>query len=214
MKNREPSVYSEGFAVVREASGSIKFFSGDDGSKMVPENNVWNQEWGNTGDRVYVRFNYNPYAVSDKAEVYVSVQSVTRIRMDERALDPTTVDADTLQVPFLSYGNYDAHTKAIQGFLTVLLYTKYANPAKHSFGFLEESNLTGHDTLFLKMWHSSRETAEPTSIGEHLLALKIDSYVDRFYADTVIIALKYNAEGYDGAVSEKTIYAKYGKSTW
>lgn len=212
--DKEPSMYAEQFAVIKEGSASIKYFSGDDGTKMVPQNNAWNTAWGNTGDRVYVRFNYNPYAISENWEMYVTVQSVTKIQTEERALDPANVDTDTLQGTLLSYDKYDTQTRAAQGFLTVLFYAKYANIAKHSFGFLEDTNRIGRDTLFLRMWHSVKETDTPTNIAENVMSLKIDNYANQFYADTIVIALKYKSEGYNGTVEDKTVYAKYGKKSW
>ncbi|MDR1886743.1 MAG: hypothetical protein LBQ70_02400 [Prevotellaceae bacterium] len=203
----EPKLYAEYFAVIKSGAGE-KYFYTDDGLSLYPPK--FDPKWGEAGDRILVGFFYNPVGLTEETTgLAVSVDNLARIPTHKSALPPTAADSVmTGKFLFDASQNITAAAWAAQNYLTVQFWVKYNDAAKHTFGFIEENEKYKNDTLFLRLWHNSKETNENKS-SYNYIALDLVNYADVLnYADSTVISLKYDVTN-AGTNEEKVEYATY-----
>jgi hypothetical protein len=208
LKNNEPSIYTEAYSVIRSAAG-ISYFSSDDGFDLYLENGTFNPQWGNDGDRVLVGFFYNPTTIRETTtKINIKLENLISIRTVRSAL-PSTVD--TVGSGAFLYDNDSDQSGivawAAQNYLTAIFFVKYSDASKHTFGFIEEPAPFRNDTLFLTMWHNTKETSKSQTSKSHI-ALDLSSYYDNYLSvrDSTVISIKYNGEHQYSSDIEKYTY--------
>jgi hypothetical protein len=192
--NNSAQAYAEEYSVVKSNMG-ILYFSSDAGIDLYPVNG-FDSKWGNVGDRILVRFYYDPYAVTETAtKMDITVDALFSVPVYDSAL-PSSVDTVGSGV-FVFDNSGDKHAIAAwaaQNYLTAVFWVKYSDAAKHSFGFIEEPELFRNDTLFLSLWHNSKEDSNNTPAQWHI-ALNL-SWYDYYLSarDSTTVAIRYKAE--------------------
>jgi hypothetical protein len=188
------------------------YFTTDDGLTLTPD--YFDPTWGAEGNRVYIGFSYNPEQATT-SKINITLQSLMHlITYYQGALPPSS--ADTVGTGKFYYDESNSRTTfawLAQNFLTVQFFLKYASDgSKHSFGFIEEPKLysNGKDTLFLKIWHNTKETDENLVAPTHM-ALDLKYYNELTYRDSTTISIKYDVVYPSGESDEKTGYLTYRK---
>jgi hypothetical protein len=209
--NDDAKVYRESFSVIK-SNGDVNYFSSDEGINLFPT--TFDPKWGEDRDRVIVGFHYNPAEISSATDsLNINVEKLIRIPTSKFVLPPS---ADTVETgKFLYDANNNITTTAwvAQNYLTVRFWLKYTDDSKHSFGFIEETELYKHDTLFIRLWHDTEETNETkSSYAYTALDLNYFSYLLN-HSDSAVISLKYNALNPDGTSGEKANYVMYHRET-
>jgi hypothetical protein len=190
------------------------YFSSDDGIDLYPANMTFDPKWGVEGDRVVVSFHYNPYTVSETTKrMNVDIDRLLAIQTDRSAL-PSTVDTVGTGKFLYEYhsSQFGIVAWANQNYLTVTFLIKYEDVTKHTFGFIEEPEVFRNDTLFLTIWHNTKENTKVRAAQNHI-ALNLSNY-DRYLSarDSSVISLKYDAENLDSSASQSYTYdVKYYK---
>jgi hypothetical protein len=210
--SREPEVYTTSLCIIK-SNGDASYFSSDDGFNLVPAS--FNPQWGEDGDRVIVGFYYNPAIVSSTTNsINIKVESLIRIPTYKSVL-PSSVDTVGTG-KFLYDASAGKTTEAwiAQDYLTVLFWVQYTDASKHSFGFIEEDiSPYKNDTLFLRLWHNSRETGELNNSYAYM-ALNLDCYKDYLNRiDSTVISLKYDAQNAGGTTEKRTGHVTYKRKT-
>jgi hypothetical protein len=186
-------VYAEEYSVIKSSTDGTMYFSSDIGIDLYPING-FDSTWGNVGDRKLVGFYYNPYTISQT--MYITVERLIGVPTYDSALPPSSVD--TVGNGVFAFGNssdqYAISTWAAHNYLTVIFSIHYSDGTKHSFGFIEEPELFRNDTLFLSLWHNTKEEGKSSTIQSHI-ALDLSNYSYYLSArDSTIISIKYKAE--------------------
>jgi hypothetical protein len=194
-KENSAQVYVEVYSVIKSNMGAM-YFASDDGIDLYPVNG-FDPKWGNVGDRILVGFNYDPYSVSETTtSINITVENLTGVPTHNYALPPSSVDTVGSGV-FLFENSSDKHAIsawAVQNYLTVIFSIRYSDASKHTFGFIEEPELFRNDTLFLSLWHNTKEEGKSSTIQSHI-ALNLSNYSYYLSArDSAIISIKYKAE--------------------
>ncbi|MDR3245596.1 MAG: hypothetical protein LBT50_04115 [Prevotellaceae bacterium] len=202
---KEPKLYAESFSVIHSSSAGNYFYS-DEGFVLYPAE--FDPKWGKDGDRVLVGFYYNPTITS--STISITVEKVTPIPTHTSALPASVDTVGTGKFVHDESKYYTTYARAAQNFLTVSYFLKYNDAAKHSTGFIEEDELYRNDTLFLKIWHNTKESGEESVLNGYM-ALDLscyDQYLKYSYADSTIISIKYDVIN-AGSSEEKTGYLVY-----
>jgi hypothetical protein len=191
------------------------YFSSDEGIDLYLENGTFDPKWGKVGDRILVGFYYNPYVVSENTtKMNIKVENLFFVQTLDSAL-PSTVD--TIGSGTFWYENGDNQDGifawAAQNYLTAIFFIQYTDPAKHTFGFIEENELFRNDTLFLSMWHNAKNDSKTNTTKSHI-ALNLSDYGQYLSArDSTVIAIKYNAENsYSSTIDKQTYNVIYRKT--
>jgi hypothetical protein len=191
----------------------VMYFSSDEGIDLYPVNGTFNPQWGEVDDRILVGFYYNPSTVSDyTTRLSITVENLFSVQTFSSAL-PSTVD--TVGSGAFLHENSDRDgivAWAAQNYLTAIFLVRFTDPAKHTFGFIEENELFRNDTLFLSIWHNTKEDGK-TQTKEHHIALNLSDY-DEYLSrrDSTVIAIKYNAENlYSSTIDKRTYNVMYRK---
>jgi hypothetical protein len=204
MKDNESSVYTEVYSVIKSGAAGT-YFSSDDGIALYPVGG-FNSQWGKEGDRMVVGFNYNPYTIADNTtRIDITVSNLTGVPTYSSAL-PSIVD--TVGTGVFSFGNssnpHAINAWAAQNYLTVQFFIQYSDASKHSFGFINEPESFRNDTLFLSLWHNTKEKGREKGAQSHI-ALKLSSYENILsFRDSTVIAVKYKAEKFNS--SDTAVY--------
>ncbi|MDR1341052.1 MAG: hypothetical protein LBK58_13510 [Prevotellaceae bacterium] len=210
LKDQESRVYVEIFSVIRSSAGAT-YFSSDDGIDLYPLNVSYNPDWGSDGDRIVVGFYYNPFTVSETTKrMDINVESLMSVQTDRLAL-PSTVD--TVGTGKFLYDNNSSEAGIVawtaQNYLTAKFSVEYSDAKKHTFGFIEEPELFRDDTLFLGMWHNTKENSKTKSAKSHI-ALNLSNY-DQYLSrrDSTIISIKYSGEDLSSSAGNYICNVKY-----
>jgi hypothetical protein len=199
-------IYTELYSVIK-SDGTGMYFSSDEGIDLFPASG-FNAQWGTVGDRVVVGFYYNPYTISDETtRLNITVEALLGVQTHDSAL-PSTVD--TVGSGVFALKNTSDKQAIVawvaQNYLTAVFSIRYTDPAKHIFGFIEESTLFRNDTLFLSLWHNTKESGKNKTSQSHI-ALNLSDYEDDLSrSDSVVILLKYNAENIHSSEVENYSY--------
>jgi hypothetical protein len=189
------------------------YFSSDDGIDLYPLNVSYTPDWGNEGDRIVVGFYYNPYTVSENTKrMDINIESLISVQTDRSAL-PSTVD--TVNTGKFVYDNNNSQPGivawAIQNYLTARFSVEYNDATKHTFGFIEGPELFRNDTLFLGLWHNTKEDAK-TKYAQSHIALNLSNYEQYLSRrDSTIISIKYSAENLNSSNGNYICNVKYRK---
>jgi hypothetical protein len=186
----------------------VMYFSSDDGIDLYPANMTFNPKWGAEGDRVVVGFYYNPYTVAENTNrMNVDIENLIAVQTDRSAL-PSIVDTVGTGKFLYEYNGSQSGIVAWanQNYLTATFFVKYGDATKHTFGFIEETELFRHDTLFLTMWHNTKEDDKTLTAKNHI-ALNLSNYNGYLSArDSTVISIKYDAENLDSSSSASYTY--------
>jgi hypothetical protein len=192
--DKEPYIYTEIYSVIQSNMGAM-YFSSDDGIDLYPANGVFNTDWGSVGDRVVVGFNYNPYKVSETTtRMDITVEILIAIQTSNWAL-PSTVDTVGSGTFLYDNGNTEGiYAWTSQNYLTAIFSLRYGDAMQHTFGFIEAPELFRNDTLFLSLWHNTKDKNKSQTAKSHI-ALNLSNY-DYYLSvrDSTVISIKYNAE--------------------
>jgi hypothetical protein len=190
------------------------YFSSDEGIDLYPANGVFDPKWGEVGDRILVGFYYNPAAVNENTTTMnITVETLISVKTVSSAL-PSTVD--TVGTGAFLYDNNSGQNGivawAAQNYLTALFFVRYSDATKHSFGFIETPEMFKNDTLFLSLWHNTKESGKTQTSQSHI-ALNLsdyDNYLSR--RDSTVISIKYDGENsYSSDTKEYTYNLLYYK---
>jgi hypothetical protein len=193
--NNKAQVYTKEYSVIKSSAGGL-YFSSDAEIDLYPTNG-FDSKWGNVGDRVLVGFYYNPYAVTETTtKMNITVETLIGVQTDNSAL-PSSVDTVGNGV-FVFENSGDKHAIsawAVQNYLTAIFWLQYSDATKHSFGFIEEPELFRNDTLFLSLWHNTKEDSNNSTPVQWHIALNLSNYSEYLSArDSTTISIKYKAE--------------------
>jgi hypothetical protein len=207
MKKSTSRIYDGDLAVIKD-----NYFLRDMGTKMIPSNG-WNSNWGQQGDRVFITYYYDAYTFNYEANSYpAEIDEVAKIQTESRALPASSIDTVGTASLLFREGELNTYAWNIPDFLTTGFFFYYTDDKSksHTFGFVEEDPLFRNDTLFLRLWHKTNETAK-TNIVRNFVSLKLDDYKQYLnQSDTTFISLKYLEENVSGGtVSEKKTSATY-----
>jgi hypothetical protein len=209
----DPLEYAERYSVIRSGTGGT-YFTTDNGLELYPGS--FDPTKGDVGNRVYIGFSYNPTEVSTTTtKLNITLQSLSHVPTSYNGALPSS-SADTVGTGQLYYDSISSLTTfawLAQNFMTIQFFVKYNDGSKHSFGFIEEPELYRNDTLFLKIWHNSKDTDENSIASSHIaLDFKYLKYSDYLASrDSTIISVKYDVVYPSGDIAEKTGYLTYRK---
>jgi hypothetical protein len=193
-QNDRAQVYAQVYSVIRSNAG-VKYFSSDDGIDLYPVNG-FDSKWGEDGDRILVGFYYNPYKISENTtRLNITVETLIGVQTDNSAL-PSTVDTvGNGAFLFADNSNDQAIAAwALQNYLTARFSIRYSDVTKHAFGFIEEPDLFRNDTLFLSLWHNTKEENKNLTVQSHISLNLSQYYPSLSTGDSAIISIKYKAE--------------------
>jgi hypothetical protein len=213
MKDSDARVYAELYSVIKSNMG-LMYFSSDDGIDLYLENGTFDTKWGDVGDRILVGFYYNPATIKENTtKLNISVETLIPVQTLRSAL-PSTVDT----VGTGAFLHDDSNQSGIvawasQNYLTAIFVVRFSDAAKHTFGFIEETDeVFKNDTLFLTMWHNTKEDSKTQTSRSHI-ALELSDYDYYLSArDSTVISIKYDGESqYDSDTKEYTYNVMYRK---
>jgi hypothetical protein len=192
--DNKTEVFFEMYSVIKLNTSGVMYFSSDDGIDLYPISG-FNSKWGEVGDRRLVGFYCNPYTISQSSSMEITVESLIGVPTYNSALPPSSVDTVGSGV-FLSANSDQSpiYAWAVQNYLTTMFVVRYSDGTKHSFGFIEEPELFRGDTLFLSLWHNTKDEGKSSETQSHI-SLNLSNYSYYLSArDSTIISIKYKAE--------------------
>jgi hypothetical protein len=206
-KGQESQIYTKVYSVIR-SDGTNMYFSSDEGIDLYPVGG-YNPQWGGkVGDRMVVGFYYNPYTISENTtRINITVETLIGVQTLNSAL-PSTVDTVGSGVFVFenSGGQHAISAWASQNYLTAIFAVRYYDATKHTFGFIEEPTLFRNDTLFLSLWHNTKEENQNYTSSSHI-ALNLSEYENYLSVrDSTVILLKYEAENINSSEVENYSY--------
>jgi hypothetical protein len=143
----------------------------------------------------------------------ITVEILYSIQTHSAAL-PSTVDTvGNGAFPYENSGEQAIAAWIAQNYLTILFSIRYSDATKHTFGFIEEPEPCRNDTLFLSLWHTTKEDGKNRTAKSYI-ALNLSDYVSYLSArDSTVVAIKYRAENTNTSdINSRTYHAIYRRT--
>ncbi|MDR2562864.1 MAG: hypothetical protein LBC98_02855 [Prevotellaceae bacterium] len=193
------------------------YFTGDDGSTVLPKNaqevNSWQIE---SGKRLFMIFNQDQDSWNAATNTW-TVEVVGLYEVPEVEILPIPFDpaADTVGTDPLYHDESYFMTWVANGFITTRFAYQHSGSntgaAKHTFGLASDpayGDYAGGDTVRLLLWHNAHGDAMNTMGISHNCVNIRSSYYPWIPRDSVTIAIKYKTD----ATTSRTMYTKYKSS--